>query len=179
MNSEKKQQLLISILTSLSKKLFTVTEVRDKLLNDADFSGVDRAKIRRWVAGKFVTYQRRGWLTKVTDELKNRDYFKLLPKFSEELQYSESGDSEVQADLTTENSNVLMKISRELEQYRKTIITQMSEIEEYKRIEHAYPELKRIATHRFHMVRDENYRLLGKMKALEHLISRTKEQSQK
>jgi len=178
MNSEKNQQLLISILASFSKTTFTVIEVRDELLNQASFSATESAKTRRWIAGKFVTFERWGWLERINDPLKNRDYFKVLPKMHDDNKKEESQMIKHTDCSPPTDSAVLKSISQELEQYRKAIITQMSEIEEYKRIEHAYPELKGIATHRFQLVRDENYRLLGKMKALEHLMTGEKEQSQ-
>jgi hypothetical protein len=177
MNSEKNQQILISTIAAVSSRSFTVTEIRNKLLKDSNLSSCDPAKTRRWIAGKFITFERWGWLEKETDEIKNRDYFKVLPKFHEDLERSKKEEADLLTPYTSENSDVFMCISKELEQYRKTIITQMSEIEEYKRIEHTYPELKNIATHRFQLVRDENYRLLGKMKALEHLINNSEDQS--
>ncbi|WP_370978581.1 hypothetical protein [Agaribacterium sp. ZY112] len=171
MNSEQNQQRLISILMSLGHCTFTVTDVRDQLLTQLEFSNADPAKARRWVAGKFVTFERWGWLEKSTDEIKNRDHFKILPKLHNDIASGEPYEDLASSSPVQEDSNAFQNLSKELEQYRKTIITQMSEIEEYKRVEHAYPELKRLATHRFQAVRDENYRLLGKMKALENLIT--------
>lgn len=177
MNSEKNKQILISTIAAVSSKSFTVTEIRNRLISDTNLNGCDPARLRRWIAGKFITFERWGWLEKINDEIKNRDFFKVLPKFHEYLESSKKEDVDILTRYATENSDAFMSISKELEQYRKTIITQMSEIEEYKRIEHTYPELKNIATHRFQMVRDENYRLLGKMKALEHLINNSEDQS--
>lgn len=47
-----------------------------------------------------------------------------------------------------ESTEAFKCITKELEQYRKKIITLMSEIEEYKRIEHTYSELQHFATRR-------------------------------
>jgi hypothetical protein len=159
---------------------FLVTEVRDELIEQSDVDKNESARLRRWIAGKFVTFERWGWLKKDTDTLKERDYFTVLPKLHMDLDPKPTKSTGIvmpSHELDEENIGVFAQISNELEQYRKRIITQISEIEEYKRVEITYPELKKIATHRFQEVVDENYRLLGKVKALENLMTSAEEQS--
>ncbi len=62
-------------------------------------------------------------------------------------------------------------LDRELESYRQTMLSQLGEIEEYRRIREQYPELGPAATTQFKQVVDENYRMLGRIRAIEKLMA--------
>ena len=46
----------------------------------------------------------------------------------------------------------------------------MSEIEEYKRINELYPDLRSLVSQMFDVAVDENCRVIGKIRALEQLL---------
>jgi hypothetical protein len=63
------------------------------------------------------------------------------------------------------------QLRKELGEYRLKAISQMGEIEEYKRISENYPDLRLLATEKFESAVDENSRLLGRIRALEQLLA--------
>ena len=60
-----------------------------------------------------------------------------------------------------------------MESYRQTMLSQLGEIEEYQRIREAYPDLGDAAAIEFQDTVDDNYRMLGRIRALEKLIAQT------
>jgi hypothetical protein len=173
MNSVENQKLLIEVLKRYANQRFTVTDIRDVFINETSLH-LDSAKVRRWVAGKFATFTRRGWLVKESDELRSKDFFTLSHAFWQDRRFHLASEENL-SNKTDEQA--IKQLSKELEHCKRSIITQLSEIEEYKRIQRDYPELKTKALSRFERVLEENYQLLGRVRALENMMINADEAS--
>ncbi len=169
-----KHQLLITLLINSQGKKVTVTRIRDQLLAMHGDSLGSASTLRRWIAGKFVTFTRKGWLERI-EENRLRSSFITLPRFYQDnTKPIGQNDPDRQAELVKTNINgtsALNQLEKELLRCKRTIISQFGEIEEYQRIKQTYPTLSAIVSQNFNTAMEENYKLLGKAKAFEAILT--------
>lgn len=173
MASKDRFNSLLSLIYFTKHPEIKVTSIRDQILSTTD-AAEDPNILRRWVAGQCETFVRRGWLTKhAVSNSKKKHYFALTQKFREFYEQSNVGakTDDIPAKNERRRENTLKQIEDELNQCRRTVVSQLSEIAEYERIRESYPELSGLATSQFAEVLDENYRLLGRVKALENVLA--------
>lgn len=159
--------ILFQILQEQRDRALTVSSVRNEILRRDKSIKLDKAILRRWVNSKFVTLARRGTLEKYRDE-RGKVFFKV----------ARDSDDDLQADLLPRRPHRRLDamaapqedMKPELNEYRLRALTQMSEMEEYKRIGENYPNLRDLAAEKFEAAVDENCRLLGKIRALEQML---------
>lgn len=162
--------ILFQILQEQKDRPLTVTSVRNEIQRRDKTIKLDKAILRRWVNGKFVTLTRRGTLSKHRDE-RGKVYFKV----------ARESDQDLQTDLLPRRAPrkphpvgvtalPYEDLKRELGEYRLEALSQMSEMEEYKRIGETYPDLRSLAAEKFEAAVDENCRVLGKIRAIEQLL---------
>lgn len=162
--------ILFQILQEQKDRNFTVISIRNEILRRDKSIKLDKALLRRWVNGKFVTLVRRGTLSKHKNE-RGKTYY-VITNENENLQI----DS-VPTRLPPKQRPIVTPalphegLKKELSEYRLKAITQMSEMEEYKRIGEVYPDLRSLVTEKFEAAVDENCRVLGKIRALEQLLT--------
>lgn len=163
--------ILFEIIQEQKDRHLTVTSVRNEILRRDKSSMLDKVILRRWVNGKFVTLLRRGILAKHRNE-RGKAYFVVL-KTTEDMEHGRPPRPPArQAPTDTESPSTLPfgQLRKELGEYRLKAISQMGEIEEYKRVGETYPGLRTLATEKFESAVDDNSRLLGKIRALEQLL---------
>jgi len=166
-----KDLILLAILNDPLMKCIRVTEVRDRFIEQYDNKEADPAATRRWVNGKFNTFVNRGVLARKSMPDSKKHYFEKTAYFDEYFVAQTESPKEIENNdepSTTADNAVL---DQELESYRQTMLSQLGEIEEYRRIREQYPELGTAATTQFKQVVDENYRMLGRIRAIEKLIA--------
>ncbi|WOX06992.1 hypothetical protein [Microbulbifer pacificus] len=177
MSAAVRNEILLEILQELRDEQIVVTRVRDELAKRAPATGLDRAALRRWVNSKFASFARKGWLDRFHFDGSNRVYFLAgpnLPNYSTTPRNpkSKSDFAQTEESLPSQSSSISKQLMHELSQHSLSVVSQLSEIEEYKRIRDSYPELREMASARFNAAVDENCRTLGKVKALESLIEK-------
>lgn len=171
-----KDRILLEILNRTQSSQIKVTELRDQLMAHYGNESLDPAATRRWVNGKCTTLVNRGLLTRKQLPNSKKYGFEKTPAF--ESYFNEkvsiaSGHEPVameSVDKAELNTNALHD---ELESYRQTMLSQLGEIEEYRRIREEYPELGNAAAEQFRLAVDDNYRMLGRIRAIEKLIAST------
>lgn len=162
--------IFFQILQEQKDQHLTVTYVRNEILRRDKSIKLDKAVLRRWVNGKFVTLVRRGTLSRHGNE-RGKVYYL----------FASQSHQDPRLETLSEGSPIKKPISRaaplpydalkeELSEYRLKAITQMSEIEEYKRISELYPDLRSLVSQMFDVAVDENCRVIGKIRALEQLL---------
>lgn len=164
--------LLFEILNDLRSTAITVRRVRDEILARTIDGDRDRSSVRRWVNGKLETMMRNGLVAKCREPGSTKAHFEILPVFDDHYAHQQKLKA---LDCNNEGRIIpntsFEQLEQELNQYRRTIISQMCEIEEYQRIKSNFPHLEEVVTSQFNEVLEENYRLLGKVKALENVLA--------
>ncbi len=175
-----KSALLMALVAAQGASPFTVTALRDALIEQAPALSDDPANLRRWINTRIRDWVRRGLVVASAGSQRKRQFqatsaFDQLTSATRQPESSPPAPSTQKAPGTTapsgERDESLVLLSRELEQYRLRSLSQLSEIEEYKRVRDQFPALQSQATARFQATLDANYRLLGKVRALEALLA--------
>ena len=172
-----KDRILLGLLSQSESDQITVTDVRDQLLEHYKEDNINPADTRRWVNGKFSTLLNKGVLIRKKIPGSKKHYFKKTAYFDQFI----SVDGKVPQPLKktptalvyTQKEKRNHPLHSELESYRQTMLSQLGEIEEYQRIREAYPDLGNAAAIEFQDTVDDNYRMLGRIRALEKLIAQT------
>lgn len=168
-----KDRILLTVLNQSQSTRIRVTDIRDQFIEQCREENLDPAAVRRWINGKFTTFVNRGVLIRKSAPGSKKHYFEKSPYF--EKYYAEQSKPQQEIPATTPKTPVAASADNtvlhdELESYRQTMLSQLGEIEEYRRIRDQYPELEVVATTQFKQVVDENYRMLGRIRAIEKLI---------
>jgi hypothetical protein len=169
-----KDRILLEILSRYGADQITVTGVRDQLLSHYSDDTINPADARRWVNGKFSTLLNKGVLIRKKLPDSKKFYFKKTSYYeqyisSEPQPVSLTKTCAIPIDIKAEKRS--HPLHTELESYRQTMLSQLGEIEEYRRIRETYPDLGDAAAVQFQEVADDNYRMLGRIRALEKLIA--------
>jgi hypothetical protein len=170
-----KDRILLDILNEHKPESIKITDVRDELLNRCNDENLNPADTRRWINGKFSTLVNKGVLTRKKLSNSKKNTFEKTPYFEEyiatqPLVLSKKKPVPSKSETVVDKNN---RLHVELESYRQTMLTQLGEIEEYRRIREDYPELGQAAATEFRQAVDDNYRMLGRMRAIEKLIAKT------
>lgn len=162
--------IFFQILQEQKDRQLTVTFVRNEILRRDKSIKLDKALLRRWVNGKFVTLVRRGMLSKHGSE-RGKVYYLVVRPSDQDLSTDPlTKDILDKRPYSPPSALPFDTLKKELNEYRLKALTQMSEIEEYKRIGELYPDLRSLVTEKFDAAVDENCRVIGKICALEQLL---------
>jgi len=170
-----KDRLLLDILNQHGPNFIKVTDIRDQLLNRHNDENLNPADTRRWINGKFSTLVNKGLLIRKRQAGSKKHTFEKTPYFDEYIITQALALPKNKAEITTSESAAAKNnnLHIELESYRQKMLSQLGEIEEYRRIKHDYPELGETAAKEFKQAVDDNYRMLGRIRAIEKLIAKT------
>lgn len=172
-----KDLILLGILSQSDSDQITVTDVRDQLLGHYKEDNINPADTRRWVNGKFSTLLNKGVLIRKKTPRSKKHYFKKTAYFDQFISTENKVPIPLKkttaAPAETKKEKRSHPLHSELESYRQTMLSQLGEIEEYQRIRDTYPDLGDAAAIEFQDTVDENYRMLGRIRALEKLITQT------
>lgn len=168
-----KDRILLTLLNQSQSTRIRVTDIRDQFIERCREENLDPAAVRRWINGKFTTFVNRGVLIRKSAQGSKKHYFEKSPYFDkyyaeQSIPQQEKPDPTPQMPVAASADNTVLH--DELESYRQTMLSQLGEIEEYRRIRDQYPELEVVATTQFKQVVDDNYRMLGRIRAIEKLI---------
>lgn len=172
-----KDRILLRLLSQSESDQITVTDVRDQLLEHYKEDNINPADTRRWVNGKFSTLLNKGVLIRKKIPGSKKHYFKKTAYFNQFISAENKVPLSLKKTLAIPEETKKEKrnhpLHSELESYRQTMLSQLGEIEEYQRVKEAYPDLGDAAAMEFQDTVDDNYRMLGRIRALEKLIAQT------
>lgn len=168
-----KDRILLALLKECQSPQIRVTTIRDQFIHHHSDENPDPAVTRRWINGKFTTLVNKGVLVRKPIPGSKKYYFEKTDWFDD---YFTKKTGTVEAPIVANKPSAVSPIPsnvlhRELESYRQTMLSQLGEIEEYRRIRDQYPELESIATEKFQEIADENYRMIGRIRAIEKLMA--------
>jgi hypothetical protein len=176
MKNTAKNKILLQILKELNDQELTVTGVRNELMRNNHTFDLDKSSLRRWVNSRFVTLSRKGILTPHTKENTKKTFFRVNHQHPDlfSIPPLQTTFPQPKTNLPTKLCDAASDLKEDLETLRLTALTQVSEIDEYKRISQTYPHLKGPVLNQFALALNENCRTLGKIKAIETLLNATK-----
>jgi hypothetical protein len=151
---------------------FTTGDVRIAYLALKNDPLLDPATIRRKIYAELVKLVKKGWLNKLVSNTKGFTRFKKTVHFDIE---------ELRLNIECEPTNIIKDIDKKREQllgklntYKAELLLNMGESEAYKELYSEYPELVDEIQPKYNKARDNNTRILGKIRAIEGLMNQDK-----
>lgn len=172
MSDQSRNAILLMILEEIKDQQITVTGVRDIILERNPQEVMRPADLRRWVNGQFVTLVRKGVMTKHPKTDSRRSFFTITSNIEKSAAKPKSQSEPPPTPKAPKGSqsSSLHTLRDELEGHRLRALTELSEIDEYKRIIKQFPDLSAKTKVKFNTAIEENCKTLGRIKALEEIL---------
>lgn len=172
MSDQSRNAILLTILSELRDQQITVTGARDIILDRNPQEVMDPATLRRWVNGQFVTLVRKGAMTKHSKSDSRKSYFSITGNIETSAANPKIPNKPPRTSRESHKSqsNSLLTLRDELEGHRLRALTELREIDEYKRIIKQFPDLSLKTKVKFNTAIEENCKTLGRIKALEEIL---------
>lgn len=159
--------VVVQIIVVQSFDNFRTSDVRSAYLVLKNDPSLDPATIRRKIYAELLKLVKKGWLTKVKPSGKGFTRFIKTEKFDEDAlrKICESNTSETV--LIDKKSPLVNKLNH----YKAELLLNLGESEAYKELYSEFPELGDDIQPHYNKARDNNTRILGKIKAIECLLN--------
>ena len=155
---------------------FSALEIRTAYLLLSEDDALTAVEARKKVYAQLLKLVRKGWLRKHISEKKSTAYYIKTELFmidhyeyANSISYITSYKQENEIHTCDE---ALGDLYAKLNDYKSDLIEGLGEVEEYRTIRTELPELHDNLTLFYNNARESNSRLLGKIKAIETLISK-------
>lgn len=154
------------IIIAIDFNHFTTNDVRSPYLTLKNDSSLKPVNARRKIYAELLKLVKKGWLTKVKPSGKGFTRFIKTEKFNGgELR--EKCEPTISATVLTNKTNPLVD---KLNHYKTELLLNLGESEAYKELYTEFPELGNDIQPHYNKARDNNTRILGKIKAIECLL---------
>lgn len=161
--------LVAQIIVAVNFNHFTTSDVRSAYLALKNDPSIDSSSTRRKIYAELLKLVKKGWLKKLVSNKKG------LTSFSKtELFNVEEITSKIKTEKTTSTKNSNKKQEQLLDKlnlYKAELLLNMGESEAYKELYSEFPELVDEIQPKFNKARDNNTKILGKIRAIEGLIA--------
>lgn len=164
---------LLSILLTENFDNFTVLELRSAYLAINSNSKLGKVDARKYVYRNILRLEKKGLLERKYSTKRDRTYYSKSQTFSPDV-FQETGmPKEIKS---TESTNLdgegfKKDLIGRLNQYKSELLCSIGETEEYKTLCTQFPELSDDLQQRYNKARDYSSKVLGRIKALESIIS--------
>jgi ribosomal protein L17 len=147
---------------------FTPSDVRSAYLALKNDPTLDPVVVRRKVYGELLKLEKKGWLKKLISSKKGVTRFNKTALFiASELLTKESVDTTaVKSTEADKHKNLVIKLNH----YKADLLLNIGETEAYKELYSEFPDLVDEIQPQFNEAKDNNTRILGKIKAIEGLL---------
>lgn len=164
--------LVAQIIAATNFDHFTTSDVRSAYFVLKNDHLLDSAKVRRSIYAELLKLVKRGWLKKLSSNKKGCTRFSKTELFD----VVEIRSLAAIADESHErvNDNKHDKLLSKLNQYKAELLLNIGESEAYKELYFEVPELVDEIQPLFNRGRDNNTRILGKIRAVEGLLEQNK-----
>ncbi|WP_371194797.1 hypothetical protein [Glaciecola sp. SC05] len=149
---------------------FTTNDVRNSYVALKVESGKDLAQIRRKMYAELLKLVNKGWLTKVISKTKKMTRFTKTKKFDADVIETTFIGSSVPTVSNQDDKQAIL--FSKLNHYRTDLLLNMGEAEAYKELYSEHPELVDELQPQYNTARDNNTKILGKIRAIEGLINK-------
>lgn len=149
---------------------FTTNDVRTSYVALKGDSDKDLAQIRRKIYAELLKLVNKGWLTKVMSKTKKMTRFNKTKMFG--ANFIETIFTDKSASKTSNQVHKQAVLFSKLNHYRTDLLLNMGEAEAYKELYSEHPELVDELQPQYNTARDNNTKILGKIRAIEGLINK-------
>jgi len=151
---------------------FSTNDVRSDYLALKGDDALDPSIIRKKIYAELLKLVRRGWLTKVISKPKGLTRFKKTVDFDiEAIALKTKPESTA---LINKRDNKQEQLLGKLNHYKAELLLNIGESEAYKELYSEFPELVDTIQPQYNLARDNNTKILGKIRAIEGLLKQEK-----
>lgn len=164
--SYKPNQNLRAALVSQGESAYTVTSIRDSLLQSGN-ERRDKSDMRRWVNGQFQTLIKHGLIESVPP-IGKRAQFKNTDKLNGIRKHIEYEEKPIENMILVEQ---LAMLKNRLRNYQMDIVISSGETKECEEITDLIPAMRNKLQKSYNASKEKNIELIGRIKVLKKLIS--------
>jgi hypothetical protein len=145
---------------------FTTSDVRSAFLALKNDSDLDPSTVRRKVYAELLKLTKRGWLKKLASKKNGLTRFNKTNLFDVKILLLKIGNEKEDNVTSNKETHLLAKLNH----YKAELLLNIGESEAYKELYSECPELVDEIQPQFNEAKDNNTRILGKIKAIEGLL---------
>lgn len=150
---------------------FTTSEVRSSYITLKNDPSLDPVVVRKKLYAELLKLVRKGWLAKKNTNKKGRTCFSKTKLFDAEYLASLEATQPMKVNLEEQtHKNLIAKLNH----YKADLLLSIGESEAYKELYSEQPELIEEIQPLFNTAKDNNTRILGKIRAIEGLLEHNK-----
>jgi hypothetical protein len=174
----KLDRLLVQIISAPNFDHFSAVELRAAYITLHLDKGLVPSAARRFVYAELVKLVNNGWLRKnITKKKEITNFIKTDLFDADKLTFECKEDSNKNGQTNPANNAIQNSLQERLNGYKNELLMSYGESNEYKQLCNDFPELYERLQHQYNNAREQNSRLLGKIKAVENLINDGKNKS--
>lgn len=164
--------VVVQIIVVKSFDNFRTSDVRSAYLALKNDPSLDPATIRRKIYAELLKLVKKGWLKKVVAKTKGFTHFSKTDLFEVDTLrlHIEYEPTKTIKDIDKKKKSLLDKLNV----YKAELLLNMGESEAYKELYSEFPELVDDIQPKYNKARDNNTRILGKIRAIEGLLNQDK-----
>ena len=148
---------------------FTTSDVRSSYITLSNDPSLDPIVVRRKLYAELLKLVKKGWLNKKSTGRKGSTRFSKTELFDSEYLGALQADKPIKEIFEEQkNKNLIAKLNH----YKAELLLNIGESEAYKELYSEFPELVDEIQPQFNEARDNNTRILGKIKAIEGLLKK-------
>lgn len=163
---------LLSLLTSLGTDSFTASEFTKAYLSIIDSKSLSFNAANQFIRRNIKRLEKREMIKRVPTFGTSPIRFELTENFTEENYQMGSPHCPMRKDIPNKNTAFKQELRNRLHKYKIELLTAMGEVEEYDSINTQAPIQQALIQDLYNDARDRSSKLLGKIRAIELLISR-------
>jgi hypothetical protein len=161
--------LVAQIIVAKNFDHFSTSDVRSAYLVLKNDPSLDPSNVRKSIYAELLKLVKKGWLTKIKPSGKGFTRFIKTTKFEERVLREICEPNTSEKVLTDKKSPLVHKLNH----YKTELLLNLGESEAYKELYTEFPELGSDIQPHYNKARDNNTRILGKIKAIECLLEQS------
>lgn len=147
---------------------FSTSDVRSAYLVLKNDPSLDPSNVRKSIYAELLKLVKKGWLTKLVSKQKGFTKFHKTELFDIDFLNSLTQNTAVNSKLHLDNTQE--KLLSKLKHYKADLLLNIGESEAYKELYSEFPELVDELQTQYNNARDNNTKILGKIRAIEGLL---------
>jgi hypothetical protein len=168
----KLDRLLVQIISAPNFDHFSAVELRAAYITLHSDKSLVPSAARRFVYAELVKLVNNGWLRKTITKKKEITNFIKTDLFdADKFTFECKEDCNENGQTNTVNNVIQNSLQERLNEYKNDLLMSYGESSEYKKLCNDFPELYELLQPQYNNAREQNSRLLGKIKAVENLIN--------
>ena len=160
--------LVVQIIVAPNFDNFTTSEVRSSYITLKNDGSLDPVKLRKKLYAELLKLVKKGWLKKKSSNIKG------LTRFSKTALFDANAlTNSTQTEIMVKSFSGSTKphtLSAKLNHYKAELLLNIGETEAYKEVYAEFPELVDEIQPQYNVARDNNTKILGKIRAIEGLM---------